>query len=82
MYWNGTGGWGMGLMVLSTLLFWALVAAGIVYAVRGLNRGGSVAPLSAEQLLAQRYARGEINDEEYQRRLQTLRQSASPWSHA
>jgi putative membrane protein len=78
MYWNGTGGWGMGLMMVSTLLFWGLIVAGVVFAIRGVNRGGSgdqVRPFDAEQILAQRYARGEINEEEYQQRLQTLRQS-------
>ncbi|WP_211266209.1 SHOCT domain-containing protein, partial [Streptomyces catenulae] len=34
-------------------------------------------PLPAEQILAERYARGEIDEEEYHRRLTTLRGSPS-----
>jgi putative membrane protein len=32
---------------------------------------------NAEQVLAERYARGEIDDDEYQRRLGLLRQNAA-----
>lgn len=80
MYWygNGMGGWGYALMAVSNLLFWGLLIAGVVYLVRSLGRttrqadptGGRPTP---EQLLAERYARGDIDEEEYRRRLDTLR---------
>lgn len=89
MYWygHGMGGWGFGLMAFSFLLFWALVIVAIVLLVRYFGRagrqGGSFPPpgsygppgSTAEQLLAERFARGEIDEEEYQRRLNTLRAS-------
>ncbi|MFE9423914.1 SHOCT domain-containing protein [Kitasatospora sp. NPDC006697] len=36
-----------------------------------VGRGGSA---EAERILAERYAKGELDDEEYQRRLRTLRE--------
>jgi putative membrane protein len=78
MYWgNGMGGWGMVLMTVSGLLFWGLIIAGIVLLVRSAGRGGQpgMAALQAptpQQVLADRFARGEIDDEEYTRRLQVL----------
>ncbi len=89
MYWygHGMGGWGFGLMTFSFLLFWALVVVAIVLLVRHFGRGaghqgGPFPPgpygthaSTAEQLLAERFARGEIDEEEYQRRLNTLRAS-------
>jgi putative membrane protein len=78
MYWYGHGmgwAWGGGLLMFG---FWVLVAVAVVLAVRHFSRSGGRPPSagpppSAEQLLAERYARGEIDDEEYQRRLATLR---------
>ncbi|MEV4133801.1 SHOCT domain-containing protein [Dactylosporangium sp. NPDC049742] len=78
MYWgNGMGGWGIVLMTVSNLLFWGLVIAGIVLLVRGVGRGGQVDTSSGQrstpqQVLADRFARGEIDEDEYTRRLQVL----------
>lgn len=69
-YGHGMGGWGYGLMVFNGLLFWALLVVGAVVAYRLLRRDDRE---TAERLLADRYARGEIDDEEYRRRLATLR---------
>ena len=91
MYWYGHGmgwAWGWGLM---TFAFWALVVVAVVLLIRHFSRSGEHRPpgphaygppppdaphTSAEQLLAERYARGEIDDEEYRRRLATLRGEA------
>jgi putative membrane protein len=76
MYWNGMGGWGYLFMTVNTLLFWGLVVTGIVLLVRhfgGRRTGSGTAVAGPEQILAERYARGDIDDEEYQRRLDTLR---------
>ncbi len=85
MYWYGPGmsGWGYGLMAIGMVLFWGLVITGVVLLVRYLARGGHRPALSGpadspEQLLAQRYARGEIDEDEYQRRLATLRGGPPP----
>jgi putative membrane protein len=80
MYWgNGMGGWGMVLMTVSGLLFWGLIIAGIVWLVRSVGQGGGqgTAPPPAptptpQQVLADRFARGEIDEEEYKRRLHVL----------
>jgi putative membrane protein len=80
MFWyhGGTNGWGWLVMSVGTLLFWAvLVAAGVLF-FRALNRGPgdlrhSGARNTPEQLLAERFARGEIDEDEYRRRLSVLR---------
>ncbi|WP_424533580.1 SHOCT domain-containing protein [Sphaerisporangium viridialbum] len=75
-------GWGYALMTLSMVVFWGLVITGIVLLVRYLTRtaqgpGGSAVP-SADEVLAQRYARGEIDAEEYRTRLSTLHDTHMP----
>jgi len=78
MYWgNGISGWGYFLMALNMVLFWGVLVGGIVLLVRYM--GGERRPRAVgsdpQRLLAERYARGEIDDEEYQRRLGALRDS-------
>ncbi|MFR9802385.1 SHOCT domain-containing protein [Pseudonocardia sp. RS010] len=78
MFWWGThmGGWGYALMAFSTVVFWALVITAIVVGIRAVRhvRTTPTPPerSAPEQLLAERYARGEIDDDEYRRRLDTL----------
>ncbi|GIF45371.1 SHOCT domain-containing protein [Actinoplanes xinjiangensis] len=76
-YGNGMNGWGMLLMVANSLLFWALVVAGIVavvrYTGRDVHRSGPVTHGPAPQrILAERFARGDIDEDDYTRRLQVL----------
>ncbi len=84
MYWgSGMGGWGMVLMTVSSLLFLALVFAGIVVVVRSVGRdaerGRPVMPApTPQQTLAERFARGDIDEDEYTRRLQVLGSAAAP----
>ncbi|RDH78284.1 SHOCT domain-containing protein [Mycolicibacterium moriokaense] len=79
--WGGWGWVGWTLMALAMVLFWALVIAGIVLAVRYVTAGGSPrphansgSPRAAEHVLAERFARGEIDDDEYRKRMTTLRE--------
>jgi putative membrane protein len=76
MWWFGSGmnGWGYGLMTVSMVLFWVLVIFGVVALVRYLGRQDriSAAPATPEELLADRFARGEIDEDEYRRRLDVL----------
>jgi putative membrane protein len=78
MYWgDGMSGFGMALMALNTLLFWGLVIAGVFLLVRHFGRGAQAGTSSSprpapQQLLAERFARGEIDEDEYSRRLRVL----------
>jgi putative membrane protein len=84
MFWygNGMSGWGYGLMTGGMIVFWVLVFGGIVALVRYAGSGSSQptptshAGPTPQQVLADRYARGEIDDEEYQRRLKILTTAA------
>ena len=59
--------WGTGLVVLVLVVLLVLLAGG---AAGGLLPRGDERP---EQILKRRYAKGEIEREEYQRRLEDLR---------
>nr|WP_219065718.1 M48 family metalloprotease [Candidatus Mycobacterium methanotrophicum] len=81
----GEGHWGWGSWILTTgisVIFWALVITAVVLVARYLltlsqrpTATRSAGASSAEQVLAERYARGEIDDDEYKRRLALLRQN-------
>ena len=86
------GGWGtLGILgVLVQLLFWGGLLAVIVWAVVRItaNRqgGGTDARVggdAAEEVLRQRFARGEIDQEEYEQRHRVLRKEReeSPTAH-
>ena len=73
--WDGIAWSGMGFGVVFMLLFWMVVVLGIVALIRWLltlqspNQEGDKTPL---ELLQERYARGEIDRDEYQQKLQDL----------
>jgi putative membrane protein len=73
MWWGNWPGWfglvGGGLVVLIVLV--ALAVVGVLLAGGVRERTGHSD--SAEEVLAQRFARGEIDDEEFTRRRATLR---------
>ena len=65
------GDWGWGAFLAMTLMmvaFWAL----ITWAVLSLTRGGE-RRRDSESILDERFARGEIDDDEYRRRRESLR---------
>jgi putative membrane protein len=77
MYWgSGMGGWGYVLMTVSMLLFWGLLIAGVVLLVRYVQTARQplqTTPVSDPRtLLAERFARGEIDEDDYRRRLEVL----------
>ena len=85
MHWYGAGigGWSFALMTVTMLLFWGLILAGVVLLVRcvgGAGRPGHAGPAAQtpERILAERLARGEIDEEEYQRRLTVLAGAPRP----
>jgi len=76
MWWYGSGisGWGMAVMMIGNVLFWAVVILAGVALIRYLTVGNrTVGPRpTPEELLAERFARGEIDEQEYRTRLDTL----------
>ncbi len=79
MFWYGdnTSGWGWALMTVGMVAFWGLLITGIVLLVRSPGTVGRPAsqppvPSTPEQVLAQRFARGEIDETEYTGRLAAL----------
>jgi putative membrane protein len=81
MWYGSNGGWGGWLlMTIAMVLFLALIITAVVLIVRylvsqrptGTSAGSARTP---EEVLAERSARGEIDDDEYQRRLALLRQN-------
>ncbi len=71
------GGWGMGLGWIIMVLFWVLLIAGIVAFAKwilGVSSGNPMSPdKSAIDLLKERYARGEIEKEEFEQKRQDLK---------
>jgi putative membrane protein len=71
-------GWGWVGMTLSSILFIALLVLGGMLLIRVARQTDRpAAPRSPEQVLAERYARGELSDEEYRQRLDTLRDTGA-----
>ena len=75
------GGWGPGAwiaMALMMLALWALVVALVVYVIRSLTRSRPEAPPARDQrdgmrILDERFARGDIDADEYTQRRDLLR---------
>lgn len=72
-----TGGFGFG--GVSMILWWVLIIVGIVVLVKWLTTsfgagGRSGGGSTALDILKERYARGEIDEQEYQKRKQDLSQ--------
>lgn len=81
MFWpdHDMSGWGYAGMAIGMVLFWVLIVVGIIALIRFTTTGGDRVravpqhPESPEQLLAARFARGEIEETEYRQRLAVLR---------
>ncbi len=77
MYWHD-GGWGPGawiMMALMMLLFWTAIAGVLVVVLRSHRDAPSRdnrATNSAAQILDERFARGDIDVDEYTRRREVL----------
>jgi putative membrane protein len=69
-------GWGLALMAVGAVLFWGVVITALVVLIRHVMRsdqppaGRTSGP---ETLLAERFARGEIDEIDYHKRLDVLR---------
>ena len=75
MYYGGGTGWfGWVLMGFSMIAFWAVVIAAVLWAVRSANRGSATTATSplALSILQERFARGEITEDEYGQRARVI----------
>ncbi|WP_354675034.1 SHOCT domain-containing protein [Cupriavidus alkaliphilus] len=80
--WGEFGGWGMGFGFLFMILFWTLVVLAIVALVRWLMRESQATRGQGKQesprdktpleIVQERYARGEIDREEYEQKRRDL----------
>jgi putative membrane protein len=83
MMWSGYGGWGgMGWMIAANGVFWLIllgIAAALVYRLaRPTGQAHPGVRSSGLSILEDRYARGEIQRDEYlQKKQDILRQSPS-----
>lgn len=72
--WDG-GWWGLGMMLV-WLLFFAIIVVGVVLIVRSFSNGERAAPRPegnrALAILDERFARGEIDQTEYEDRRRAL----------
>ena len=70
--WGMWGAWGVG-MTLMMLVFWGLIIVGLVLGIRWLvSQGRESRADTALDILRQRYARGEIDKEEFGARKRDL----------
>ena len=74
MWWHGGwNGWAWVAMSLSMTLFWGVVVWGAVTLARRGALGATSRPSDPEQILRERFARGEIDEDEFERRRRFLR---------
>lgn len=69
-------GWGWLLMTLGMLGFWGLLIALVVVLLRRPGPLDRQQP-SREELLAERFVRGELDADQYRQRLQVLREQGA-----
>ncbi len=80
MYGWGNGGWGVGMWIVMAVVmavFWAIVVDAVVVLVRHFGHSHAAptpVDIDAEAILRARLARGEIDEDEFQRKLAVLRQ--------
>lgn len=80
MWWHGDwNGWAWLAMSASMLAFWGLLIWGVVTVIRNSNSATATDAVGAggtrdpEQILRERFARGEIDEAEYEHRREVLR---------
>ena len=79
MMWGNGWGWFFGMLMM--LLFWGGLVAVVVVLVRGSGRSDrgprDSAGFDPLEILEERYARGEISEEEFEERRRVLRGNAA-----
>jgi putative membrane protein len=82
-YGNGMSGWGYGLMIAVLLVVVGLVVTGVLVLIR---RGAAarrpatevVRRHEGERILEQRFARGEVDQDEFRSKMDVLRRNVKP----
>lgn len=76
-YQDGMGGGGWALMILAMAAFWTLVVVAVIALFRGSGNNGTARSAAGHRdpmaILEERFARGEIDAEEYNARQAVLR---------
>ena len=79
MMWGDGWGWIGGALMM--LIFWGGLAAVVVFLVGGFGsrptQGAEKRKADAREILAERFARGEISEEEFDQRRRVLERSPS-----
>jgi putative membrane protein len=74
MWWPNSWGWGGWLMMTFTMLaVWGFVAWLVVTVIRPPGSRDSSPGPNADEILAERFARGEIDEDEFTKRKALLR---------
>lgn len=66
------GGFGFGIPGVGMVLIWGLIILAVILLVRAFTGAEKTPGGSAREILDERFARGEINEEEYQRKRKAL----------
>lgn len=76
MHWSEWSWWGWTVMTIAMVAFWGLVAWVVIWVIR--SAGPELPPeRTAETVLGDRLAAGEIDETEYRSRLETLRSTTT-----
>ena len=84
MDWGDSGGWSWWWM-LPMMMFWLVLAGAVIWGVVAVVRSGTssdqAALPSAEDILNERFARGEIDAAEYRERIDALHSARRTVTH-
>ena len=78
MHWGGDFGMGFGGGGIFMIIFWILIILGVVYLVKIFLGGVSNEEKmneSAQEVLAKRFARGEMSKEEFESAIEVLKRN-------
>ena len=78
MHWGGDFGMGFGGGWIFMILFWVLIILGVVYLVKIILGGASREEKkseSAQEVLKKRFAKGEMNKEEFEDAMEVLKRN-------